>query len=198
MNNRYLIEWNHGYGESGTYTALSTAELLDIFDLRVQREIPHFYYQSFHSLEDYEVSPLIGSINPLTDVYEIARIANSREPGVVVEGPLVDLTPTLWFADFQFSRSKVHCFGSEPATAVSGLLTMWAEIVSTDGSVDPSEIHDYRGNITVTPIKPGTAYGMASEASRHLYGQPTVLRGNDPIFDDVFSSFAPNKLAPGL
>lgn len=198
MSNQYLISWDHGYGENGTYTAGSTAELLDIFDLRVQRDVSHFIYQRHHDIEDYEVSPLIGSTNPLTDIYEIVKVANEREPGVVIEGQPVTPTVSLWFASYANRPVSLHSFGSEPASAVSSLLAKWSEIVAVDGAVDPSEIHDNRQFLRINLVTPGTAYGMASEASRHLNNCDVVIAGDDPSLDDIFQSLSPAGVSCGL
>jgi hypothetical protein len=193
--NSYLIEWNKGYGDSGTYSVSSTAELLDFFDTRVRSEAAYYTFTNADDVDDFDVSALAGSTNPLTDIYKIVKFANSRQPGEVIEGePLA--APPLSFAAFQLGATTLHSFGSDPSSAVTKLLSTWIEITSGDATINPQLIHDHRAELIVRQVSAGTAYGYSGDTRKLDLGEGKKIRGDDPAFDDIFHIHAPSTSAP--
>lgn len=179
MKNSYLITWNKGYGESGTYSVSSTEEFLDFFDTRVRSEAAYLTFTNSDDVEDYDIYPLAGSQNPLKDIYQIVAFANSREPGAVIEGERLVAEPILWFASFNANSTTAHAFGTAPDNAVANLLT---------SGMDPQLISDERAKLMVVQVSANTAYVLHVKAAVLNPDENTLIRGDDPIFDDIFQT----------
>jgi hypothetical protein len=198
MPNTYLVEWQVEFEGKDSRVLGSTAELLDFFDHRVRREADHFIYSKSKDLDDFNVVPLVGSTNPLEDVYEIARFANEREPGAVIEGPLLAAAPTLWVAAFRAEGIFMNAFGSEPHTAFQGLVQHWKEAVDVGAISEPALLYENAASIHVRQVTIGSTFSFEGNGITPLVGDLGGIKGDEPIFAELLDQIMPQGSHPGL